>query len=370
MCNSTTATEMANIQQRASAPTKFALKNVRVFDGSKIGDPSTVIIDGAIIGSDATNAVEIDGEGGVLLPGLIDAHIHVHDLDDLKALSKFGITTGLGMGEGTLEVFSTLRDAAGAADVRSPGMPATVAGSRHSKIKGFDPKNLVKDPSDATRFVHLRVSEGADYIKVIADNPGPDQPTLNALVTAAHNASKLCIAHASSFEAISMSQEAGVDIITHTPLDKKLDTALTYAIKKKNIISCPTLVKMQAHGNQHPSPTNDYGHARSSLTDLHAAGVTILAGSDANKRANNAKVAYGDSLHTELELLVEAGLSTVEVLQAATVLPARIFGLSDRGKIAPGKRADLLLISEDPLKEIKATRSVKRVWCAGIEVEV
>jgi imidazolonepropionase-like amidohydrolase len=361
---------MANIQQDVPAPVKIALRNVRVFDGSKIGDPDTVIIDGAIIGYDAANAVEIDGQGGILLPGLIDAHIHVHDLDDLKTLSTFGITTGLGMGEGTLEVFSTLRGGAGAADVRSPGVPATIAGSRHSKIKGFDPNNLVKGPSDASRFVGLRVSDGADYIKVMADNPGPDQPTLNALVTAAHDASKLCVAHASSFEAIMMSQEAGVDIITHTPLDKRLDTVLIDFIKRKNIVVCPTLVKMQAQGSHQPSPTNDYIHARSSLTDLHAAGVKILAGSDANKRANNAKVAYGDGLHTELELLVDAGLSTLEALQAATVLPAKCFGLSDRGSVAPGMRADLLLISGDPLEDIKATRSIKRVWCAGIEIKV
>lgn len=81
-------------------------------------------------------------------------------------------------------------------------------------------------------------------------------------------------------------------------------------------------------------------------------------------------VKHGDSLHHELELLVEAGLSTVEALQAATTLPAKYFNLHDRGIIEVGKRADLILLTEDPVKDIRATRSISRVWCAGIEVEM
>jgi imidazolonepropionase-like amidohydrolase len=57
------------------------------------------------------------------------------------------------------------------------------------------------------------------------------------------------------------------------------------------------------------------------------------------------------------------------VLLAATARPARYFGLTDRGTIAPGKRADLLLVEEDPLIDIRATRSIVRVWCAGVEPE-
>jgi imidazolonepropionase-like amidohydrolase len=68
-----------------------------------------------------------------------------------------------------------------------------------------------------------------------------------------------------------------------------------------------------------------------------------------------------------MELLVEAGLSTIQALQAATSLPAKYFGLTDRGVIAPGMRADLLLIDGDPIADIKATRKIKKVWLAGVE---
>lgn len=113
---------------------------------------------------------------------------------------------------------------------------------------------------------------------------------------------------------------------------------------KENIVSCLTLVKMQAHRNYHPSPTNHYKPGRASLAAMYAAGVTILAGSDANKSSNNAKVEYREGLHKELELLVEARLSKSEALRAVTVLPTEVFGLTDRGSVRPGLRADLVLI--------------------------
>ena len=78
--------------------------------------------------------------------------------------------------------------------------------------------------------------------------------------------------------------------------------------------------------------------------------------------------AHGESLHHEFELLVDAGLSPTEVLQAATSLPARQFGLADRGRVAPGLRADLGLIDGDPTSDIRATRNLQRVWCAGVDV--
>ncbi len=80
-------------------------------------------------------------------------------------------------------------------------------------------------------------------------------------------------------------------------------------------------------------------------------------------------VMHGDSMHHELELLVDAGLSNLEALQAATSLPAQHFGLIDRGVIEVGKRADLLLVSGDPIADIKATRSIQKFWCKGMKVE-
>jgi imidazolonepropionase-like amidohydrolase len=105
-------------------------------------------------------------------------------------------------------------------------------------------------------------------------------------------------------------------------------------------------------------------HANAAVAALEAAGVPLLAGTD----APNPGTTHGASLHRELELLVAAGLTPVEALTAATSTPARMFGLLDRGRIAPGLRADLLLVAGDPSIDITTTRAIVYVWRNGVVV--
>ncbi len=98
------------------------------------------------------------------------------------------------------------------------------------------------------------------------------------------------------------------------------------------------------------------------MARLAAAGVPILAGTD----TPNPGTAHGASLHRELELLVGAGLTPKLALQAATSPPARVFGLTDRGVIEPGRRADLVLVDGDPLNDITHSRRITRVWRGGV----
>jgi imidazolonepropionase-like amidohydrolase len=70
-----------------------------------------------------------------------------------------------------------------------------------------------------------------------------------------------------------------------------------------------------------------------------------------------------------MELLVEAGLTPAEALRSATSAPADVFGLKDRGRIAPGLRADLVLVEGDPSLDIRATRAIVGIWKAGSVVE-
>ena len=99
-----------------------------------------------------------------------------------------------------------------------------------------------------------------------------------------------------------------------------------------------------------------------SLKRLAERGVPVLAGSD----PPNAGTAFGASVHRELELMVAAGLSPIAALRAATSVPARVFDLNDRGRIAPGLRADLLLVEGDPTSDIVATRNIARIWKQGV----
>ncbi|MGI9517151.1 MAG: amidohydrolase family protein, partial [Pirellulaceae bacterium] len=101
------------------------------------------------------------------------------------------------------------------------------------------------------------------------------------------------------------------------------------------------------------------------IATLEAAGVPILAGTD----APNPGTTQGASMHHELELLVSAGLTNQQALAAATSRAADSFGLDDRGRIEPGKRADLMLVNGNPLADIKATRDIVGVWKAGHAID-
>ena len=107
-----------------------------------------------------------------------------------------------------------------------------------------------------------------------------------------------------------------------------------------------------------------YENAQAAVKALRGVGVPMLAGTD----APNPDTADGASMHAELSLLTEFGLTAEEALRAATSGPAREFGLIDRGRIENGRRADLLLVRGDPSKGISATANIVGVWRAGEKI--
>jgi imidazolonepropionase-like amidohydrolase len=362
---------VASPAQPVAGNGKIALTKARVFDGRQLADDRTVVIEAGRIAVDPRGARVIDCEGGVLLPGLIDAHVHLDGPGRLETLTRYGVTTALDMAS-LPEETAALRGRAGQTDIRSAGIPAIAPGSFHAQIPGVGQRGLISSPEEAERFVADRVAEGSDYIKIVVGSPfaDHDQATIDALVAAAHQRGKTVVAHASSVASVTKAQAAGADVLTHAPLDQALEAAAAAQAAERGRVVVPTLTMMAGIVASIAPPGADYANARASVAVLHAAGVPILAGTDANDSAGTpARIRHGDSLHRELELLVDAGLSTREVLLAATALPARYFGLPDRGAIQPGLRADLILIEEDPLEDIRATRSIRRIWCGGIERE-
>ncbi|OIW32828.1 putative hydrolase [Coniochaeta ligniaria NRRL 30616] len=353
------------------APThvKVAIRNAVVFDGYRMQIGKTIAFQDGFIVSDATDAgTVIDAHGAFLLPGLIDCHAHVHGAEDLAAMARHGVTTCLDMGTKDLAVLQALRGGAGICDIRSAGIPAMPAGSRHTSKPGFPRRLIVAAPGDAKGFIADRIADGADYIKVMIEHEGPTQDTVNALAAEARSRQRKIIAHATTSDAVEKAVEAMVDVITHVPQDRALSDDAVSKMKASGTVVVPTLVKMLATAAG--DPTVDYANSKASATSMKEAGVPLLAGTDANKHASGVgKISYGDSMFKELELLVEAGLSPLEAIQSATALPASFFGLQDRGVIESGKRADLILLSANPLEAISSMSSVQRVWCGGVPVE-
>jgi imidazolonepropionase-like amidohydrolase len=233
-------------------------------------------------------------------------------------------------------------------------------------------------------------------LKILYDHtlPGLSFQQLKVLVGAAHKRNRVVAVHETvqkdGLEAI----EAGADDLEHIFDDAPISPEFLQAAIANHIVITPTLAITSAVGGKATGPelANDprfapyllgwatdilqvrlpesetkkhhYKYAQNAVRALHDAGVTILAGTD----SPNPDTGYGVSMHAELALLTESGLTPEEALQAATAGPAREFGLMDRGRIQSGRRADLLMIKGDPTKDIRATRDILRVWKAGMEI--
>ena len=197
---------------------------------------------------------------------------------------------------------------------------------------------------------------------------------------------------------------AGVDIIAHSVRDLPVDEAFAASLKAKNVAYIPTLSldESQFVYADHPgwmdtpfftaavdpalirtwlspayadkirggasTPKNQaaFAMAMKNVKTLHAAGVFIAMGTDSG--AMPTRVA-GFAEHRELQLLVEAGLSPMDALVAATVHSAKVIGQeNERGTLTPGKRADFLVLDANPLDDIRNTTRLSAVWHGGKRV--
>ncbi|MFF0483893.1 amidohydrolase family protein [Streptomyces sp. NPDC004435] len=372
-------------------PARTLIRGVRVFDGARVLERADVLVEGDKITATATATahdrarpvdVEIDGSGRTLLPGLIDAHTHTFD-GSLAAALRHGVTTELDMfclpaNLRRQRALAAARD--DVADLRSSGVLATAPGGHPSPLMslmadGFGdavgPFDTISRPEDAPAFVAARVREGSDYLKIVIDDgstAGGPLPVLGAdtaaaLVAAARDAGLRTIAHAATAGEAATALAAGVDGLAHAwwaggagaPPTEEL--AAQAAARGVFVVS--TLSYAEASGAGRPD-RGDY--AAEVVAALAAAGVPLLAGTDATPFAP----LHGEGMHRELELLTAAGLTPAQALHAATAAPARHFGLHDRGRIAPGLRADLLLVDGDPTRDITAVRDIADVWRRGV----
>ncbi|WP_375386163.1 amidohydrolase family protein [uncultured Microbacterium sp.] len=367
--------------------TSATITNVRVFDGGLLSALTSVEINGESISAvgAAPRGEIIDGGGGVLMPGLIDSHVHIDDAGQLQQLLAYGVTTALDMANANPRVTDSLRNLPGLPQLFGAGLAASAPGGVHTKKMGYPQHSAVQSPSDAERFVADRVRDGSDYIKIIVEDPkmpgtaSLPPATLAALVDAAHGVALIVIAHAVTSAAVDLATDAGADVITHAPVNRSLTAQEAGILAARDAAIVPTLTMLQGTTRVinarrvfrmlrrlRIAPPVEYANARARVAVARAAGVAIVVGTD----ANNDKAApwnpdYGSSLHDELELLVDAGLTPAEALTAATATAARVFGLSDRGAVHAGFRADLLLLDGDPTADIRATRSIKGVWIDG-----
>lgn len=371
----TTATSYVFDGGRCALPSRTAIENVHVWDGEKRIPNTTVVIEGKTISltGDTTGAKKVDGKGGFLMPGLIDAHVHASNKRGLDVLAHYGITTVFDMGSFPSSQMPQWHDVGehGIASLLFSGAAACVGGGFPSILPGF-PKDSseIYSAENATNFVETRVKEGADFLKIfINDDQLPEQEYQEIIKKKADHYNKVLVSHAPDYDSHKVARAVGGKMITHLPKARALDKEPVQEMLDNGQIAIPTLIMMRnlAHLGRRLGKPYDYVYSNESVSLLYKMGVPILAGTDAAKPLQGL-VLYGSSLHTEMKLLRDAGMSTEDVLRSATLLPAKYFGLSDRGRIVPGMRADLLLLSADPLEDISNSDKIVQIWTAGTTV--
>jgi len=371
-------------------------------DGALTEPMSILMQDGLIkrinTSIDVADANVIDGTGLTALPGLIDSHTHTYG-SALTDNLRFGVTTVLDMftDHRSLDASRQARTrltATEKADLFSAGMLATAKGG-HGTQFGI-PIETLSTPTEAHAWVASRKAEGSDYIKLvympgITSLPSIDRETARALIRAGHAEGMQVVAHISTHSAAAAMVEDGIDGLVHVFADQVVSDELLEQVKAKGVFIIPTLAVIAAidrdneiagldaetSGLLSPMQEQTLGSsfgmslkgfslpiALKNVERFFGDSVPILAGSD----APNPGTAHGISLHHELQLLVRAGLTPGEALQAASTTPAKLFKLEGRGAIEEGARADLVLAEGDPTQDISAALNIKHIFKNGASV--
>ncbi|CUS46203.1 MAG: amidohydrolase family protein [Pseudomonadota bacterium] len=399
----------------------IAFTGARVIDGTgraPIANGVVVVADGKItaVGTRAhtpipAGATRIDVTGKTIMPGIVNAHGHLFFdaksaipprtqlADQLALYARYGVTTVYSLGDDGVETVK-LRDELRTAPF-GPGM---------ARLYVSGPVLTATTPDEGRAAVTANAARGVDIIKIRLEG-APDAPirtpaVYGAMIDQAHIDKLRIAAHMFTADETKGLVDAGVDILAHSIRDRDVDPALIAEIKAKGVGYIPTLtrdlsvfvyestpdfvsdpfftreevyrlplaallepeaqarVKASAAA-QAIKPALD--QARRNLKLLSDAGVAIAMGTDTGAPTGRWQ---GYFEHLEMRMMVEAGLTPMKVLVAATGGAAKVMRIDDTvGTLRPGRQADLLVLGANPLADIRNTHSLEQVWIAGRKLD-
>lgn len=374
-----------------------------------VGNQITEIRDGFVGGG--PNVVDL--RDAFVLPGLIDSHVHLTSQQNanarLQAVTRdaadsamvgagyaratlmAGFTTVADLGGSNDAVFA-LRDGIARGDVPGPrviasGSSVSIHGG-HGDVNGYrddimhllSSESICSGPEDCMRAVRTQVRSGADIIKITATGgvlsntaAGLAQqftdPELAAIVEVAHRMGRQVTAHAHGVDGINAFLRAGGDSIEHGTF---LDDESIRLFRREGVYLIPTLLAGDFVARVAASPDNFFTPAQTAkaleagprMLDMarraHDGGVRIAFGTDSGVSA------HGDNAQ-EFALLVRAGMTPLEAIQAATVVAAEHLRIADQaGTIAPGRPADIVAVDGDPLADVTVLERMAFVMKGGV----
>jgi imidazolonepropionase-like amidohydrolase len=384
----------------------------RVIDGT--GKPATenatlLVRDGRIeaVGKRVkipARARRIDATGKTIIPGLINAHGHVNDPAQLGVYLRDGITTVLSLG-GDKE-FALREQNAKAPAGTVPHLYVAGPIQDSTAIPGAV---AVKTPEEGRKNVDELAPNKPDFIKVRVDDflgarPKMSPEIYQAVIDEAHKDGFRSAAHIVLLEDAKGVLRAGVDYIAHSVRDREVDDEFIGLMKKNHAFYCPTLTREVAVFTYSETPSffsdpfflkeadpaeiakmqdpkrqetvrNDKGAlwykehlpvAMRNLKILSDAGIPIAMGTDSGGGPGRFQ---GYFEHLELEYEVKAGLTPMQALVSATSGAAAAIHISEQvGTLEKGRWADFLVLTANPLDDIRNTRKIESVWIGGVQV--
>lgn len=390
-----------------SATGRRVVRNARLFDSAAgvFRENSTIVVEGDRVAAvtqepiAVDDAVVIDAAGRAVLPGLIDAHVHViaasHDLAGLaqQPPSLIAAESGAVMRGMLMRGFTTVRDAAGAdfglqeAVARGlfegprlfiAGYPISQTGG-HADMRGKGVRGsgmfcscaglgfmgaIADGVGEVRRAVREQVRTGANHIKIMAGG-GVSSPTdpidgtqfsmdeLRAAVEEAEAANLYALAHAYSPRAVSRAVQAGVRSIEHGNL---IDEPTARLMKQHGTFFVPTLATYAALADE-GQRLGWSAEMLDKLQSVHDRGLQAVR----IARAEGVPIVFGTDLlgHMHARQASEFGLRSpavppLELLQSATITAARLMRQEGRiGQVVPGAWADLLIVDGDPATSLQ-----------------
>jgi imidazolonepropionase-like amidohydrolase len=346
----------------------------------------------------------VDLKGKFVAPGIINAHGHVGAKTEpqLRQYTLYGVTTVISMQTDPDEVVR----------VREAQKRGELRGARVSTVKyRFAPDPEVASPQQARAKVDETVAAGADYIKVWVDGGFGTRTKLSpevcaAILDQARKHGKLTFAHIVELTDAKMLVDQGLNVLAHNIRDREVDSDFITMLKQRNVSLIPTLtrdefsfaygdapawiddpfflkfvpperlavLKTKIRDEQMKNPQRALIKAgfemnKVNLKKLSDGGVRIALGTDSGGAADRFFI-QGYSEHREMELMVQSGLSPMQVIQSFSKGAAEALGIEKEfGTLVKGKAADVLVLEKNPLDNITNMRTIQTIYLGGKKFE-
>jgi len=372
-----------------------------------------------------SSARTVNVAGKTMIPGLVNAHVHLgydrgetfaaenftreHLVTQLERYAYAGVAAVTSLGTDPNDLPFSIRPQQSLGFL---GGALYLTAGRGIARPNAGPANAAMRPAaygvstieEARAAVREQAGKRVDLIKIWVDDRNGSVEKLSpelyrAIIDEAHRYGTRVIAHVFYLADVRELMDAGVDGFAHLPRDLSIDDALAQRMEERGVFVLPNL-SISENGTHSAPPSwiddallqdvvpaadvarlrasytgrsaeavararTTYGRMQQSMKALVAAGVPLGFGTDAGASRDHFH-AFTD--HRELALMVEAGMTPMQALTAATRMSAEILRLQQLGGIVPGKSADFVVLDADPLDDITNTRRISTVYLRGQEV--